>query len=169
MKLTKTERLFLINQFEVLKSLQLEDAGEYENKIKILQEGYTYFYDDIFGFLNDDLPESISEEVILILNMYRAINFSYDQLNDEQREGIPQHRIAFEGFDGNEEYAHYAFAKFVINELAQYEELKNHRGYNTHRNVLPKYRRMLAEWESLGNPGVLDKDDLLKLFMPQNS
>lgn len=158
--LTKAERLILCNQFEILKALKPHDAEYYEDKIKILQGGFARYYGDIINMVYDDMPKHVSDEVIEILNLYRAIYFSYSELPEEDKESIPEEKIQFEGFDGSEEQDHYIFTDYVLKEASGYQELHHNFGYDTHRNVLTKYRNMLDKWNGLGKKNKLNKDEI---------
>ncbi|WP_171654563.1 YfbU family protein [Paenibacillus foliorum] len=166
MKLSNVERLVLSNQYKILMDLNPDEVDYYEEKLKIVQNGYTHYYNDLFSEIDEELPEHISQEVVAVLNMYRAINFSYDDLKDDEKQEIPKHRVEFEGFDGNEEPQHYSFCRFVIEDSNRFQELHNKNGYNAHRDVLPKYRRMLIVWEKLGRKTDLSRDEIISLVTP---
>lgn len=161
---TKTERLILSNQYQILKALEPEEADYYDEKIKILMGGYAYFYSEISNLVDDDLDEAVSIEVIKILNLYRELYISYSKLSSDEKADIPENKIKFEGFDGNEEGGHYTFAQFMLKDMDRYQELQHTYGYNTHRNVLPEYRRMLSQREKFHNERNLSKDQIAMII-----
>ena len=54
----------------------------------------------------------------------------------------------FVGFDGNHD-DHYGVAHMFIENMARWGEFKE-RALNSHRTVLPKYRRMLVAYKDIG-------------------
>ena len=56
-------------------------------------------------------------------------------------------RVKFEGFDANNESQHLGFAKFFVQDGEKYRELMI---FNSHYPTLPRYRKMLAEWQRMG-------------------
>jgi uncharacterized protein len=147
MKLSKLDRLMLINQYTILEKLDPDDETHKYNK-DVLINGYTHEYDELVEWIHDEVPEEASKEVWDILQMYRSINFSYMSLEDKGE--LSKDDVRFEGFDGNNETSYMAYARFVIHQMDRYDELKNeHNDYNTHSPSLGKYRRMLRVWESL--------------------
>ena len=117
MELSKKERLFLYNQYEILKILNADDADmvkTYEKNQKILLNGFKYNYDDFVTWVMDDISEDISNFVWDVLQMYSVIMDSYSTLDEEHQHLINERRIKFQGFDGNEESDYYLYANFVL-------------------------------------------------------
>lgn len=149
MNLTKVERIIISNQFMILEKLYPEDANYYSTRRKALECGYKIHYDDIGEGYFDEMSEDESREVIDILDMYRALTFSYQRLQD--KDGIDEEDIHFDGFDGNDEIRQYLYAQYFILDLDRFEELKygrEHPDLNSHANRLNKYRAMLPVWKS---------------------
>lgn len=151
MELTKKERLILYNQYEILKSINPEEAEDYEINQEILINGFKVNYENLIEGFEEETSEEISNFVIDVLQMYRALNNSYDRLNDEGKEQIDLYNISFKGFDGNHETDYYAYAKFYLNQLGRFEELKEseHFEINSHRNMFSNYRRMVSLWKEV--------------------
>jgi uncharacterized protein len=152
MKLSKVERLILINQYKILEMLNPEEEEFYALNRKILENGYANHYDEIFEWLPDEIPEEVATEVWDILQMYRTLNFSYENLKDKG--DIKEEDLKFPGFDGNEEAQYMNYAKFILHDLNRYEELRddsNHPNYNSHFPMLWKYRKMLSVWKSISH------------------
>lgn len=152
MELTKYERLNLINQYKILEKLYPEDEEDYKVLRKALEEGYVYNYNDSFQWMDDELSEVECREVIEILNMYRDLTFSYKNLSG--KEEIEESKLIFRGFDGNYETKQYVYSKYYLIDLDKYLELRQHSKYpdfNTHTEMLDKYRRMLSIWNTLNN------------------
>ncbi|WP_144499262.1 YfbU family protein [Bacillus sp. FDAARGOS_235] len=149
MKLTKSERLILINQYTILGKLYPEDKTHSYNK-EILINGYTSNYDELFDGLHEDVPEEVCKEVWDILQMHRSLKFSFDDLEDKG--DLKENDIKFQGFDGNDETDYMVYAKFIIHDMDRYKELKNeHCDYNTHFPTLSKYKRMVSNWKNISD------------------
>jgi hypothetical protein len=155
MELSKKERLFLYNQYEILKLLNANNDSEVERygiDQEILLNGYKKEYDNFVEWFLDDVDDAISKFVWDVLQLHRCLYFSYDQLSQPEKDKIPFSDIQFRGFDGNEEGAHYSYSKFIIEKLGRYEEIRENGKYspNSHARTLHRYSKMLEKWSSLG-------------------
>ncbi|RBN39770.1 hypothetical protein DMN50_18610 [Priestia megaterium] len=151
---SKEQRALLINQFEILKHLDPSSTEEYDNKIEILYNGYSYFYEGIVGDVNEDLSEAVSRKVFDILDLYRDLYSSYENLTEEEQEQIEERHVIFRGFDGNEEIPYYKFAQFAVTKEGLYGEIKElvQEGkveMNSHANRLRYYNDLLSRWKPL--------------------
>lgn len=151
MDLDIKERLMLYNQYEILKHLDPEEKEMYEINQKILSNGYKYDYDEMTDFLDEEIPIEVSEFVYDVLQMYRCINDSYNNLTKEEKEEFKKLNTKFGGFDGNEEPKYYWYACFLLEDLGKFEESYNNGKIetNSHRNMLNKYSRMISRWEEV--------------------
>ncbi len=145
--MTDIERLSLINQFLILEKLCPEEADYYEKNRIALEQGYKAHYKTIFEHLWDEMSEESTKEVLDILEMHRAITWSVADLdkNNELKS-----KYVFRGFDGNEESEQLSYCHYFIVNLERYQELVQNPEYpdfNSHCNMLSKYRRMLAVWK----------------------
>lgn len=144
--LTKLERRMLCNQYQILCDLNKDDTYRskyYMRLVEIFQSGYIDLYDEAFENLSEELPTEISQEVLSILEMHRALRYALGRNPDP----ADLERIKFLGFDGNYETAHLLFAKFFCDGGERYGELMI---VNSHHSTLNRYRRMLKEWERYG-------------------
>ena len=102
MELTKKDRLFLINQYEILKALNHDSASHYEELIEILANGYEIFYSMVDEWISDDMPSGKGSLVLDILNFYRSVeDYKHKNPGDKEIEGHLWSN--FKGFDGNNE------------------------------------------------------------------
>ena len=106
MDLSEKDRWMIANQLKILESLYPEEAEVYSVQRKAIERGYKLHYLGLTQYFEKEMSEEKCNEVIEILNMYRAITFSYQQAED--KEGLEQSDIRFEGFDGNEEGEQFA-------------------------------------------------------------
>lgn len=154
MELSLKERLFLYNQYEILKLLNPDDEYEkkrYEECQKIVVEGYKYNYEDLTEGFEDDVSDEVCNFVWDVLQMYRTLNNSYYDLEQSEKDKINLYDITYKGFDGNEEGQYYSYSKFVLKDMGRYEEIyKDGKAeLNSHHNVLNRYSKMLNKWQEL--------------------
>lgn len=145
MELTEKERLFLINQYEILKKLDPDEEEYYEKDQKILIQGLTKEYDSLVDGLHNETPIEVCNEVIDILQMYRSLYFSYLKLSDIEKAEIDEDDVKFQGFDGNEEGSHHLYVEYIIEDDDRFTEFKDVE-LNSHWNKLSKYREMIVRW-----------------------
>lgn len=168
MKLSKLERLLLSNQYRILEALYPDDAEYYENNRKAVEEGFELHYSDLLeGLSENELSTAECREVIDILSMYRALTFSYQKIEDKS--GINSYYIKFDGFDLNDEYEgkRVIYARYFINDLDRFEELKYGNSYadcNSHGIRMDRYREMLSRWNGLGRKNILTKEEIKKIL-----
>lgn len=156
MELSKKERLFLYNQYEILKLLNADDEymiKQYELNQEILLNGFKYSYGDMTEWILDDTPDDISKFVWDVLQLHRVLYSSYGELSSEERAEIEFDDIKFDGFDGNEEADHYLYAQFILEKMNRFEEIYNDGDYtaNSHANRVARYSQMLENWDRFGN------------------
>lgn len=142
MDLSEKERLILYNQYRILEKLYPDEEKDCQLAQKILLEGYELEYDELITMMGD-VSREVCKETIDILQMFRSLFFSYEKLEDKS--GIDEYDVKFQGFDGNEEGEYYSYAEFFILDKKRYEEF-NKCEINSHCNKLPQYREMLSVW-----------------------
>lgn len=165
--LSKIERLILANQYKILKIL--ENTSEYDEIIKILEEGYEIFYDEILGHIFDELPESEGQFVLDILSFYDIVVEPYKQKNPNDHEIINHPYSYFKGFDGNSETKYMAFVRFLIEDQKKFSFVakyaKKTDNFNSHFPMLDKYRKMVELWESKYNKKYdLKREEILDIL-----
>lgn len=151
MDLSKKERLFLYNQYEILKLLNSKDkymVEQYEEYQDVLLNGYKYNYDNLIQGMFDDTPDEVSKFVWEVFNMFRALYNSYHELGDDQKEKINLEEIKFQGYDGNEEGEYYSYSNFILEKMKRYHEIYDNGKVelNSHSHMVPTYRKMLDAW-----------------------
>jgi len=148
MDLTVIERLLISNQFRILAKLYPEEEEYYSVQRKALENGYKLHYAEIVENFYEEMTEQECLEVVDILDMYRALTFSFENL--KEKEGIREEEIHFDGFDGNNETRQYLYARYFILDLDRFTELtygQKNPELNSHSARLKKYRNMLAVWK----------------------
>lgn len=149
MEFDKKDRLIIINQLKILEKLYPEEAQDLATNRKALEQGYEAHFDWMLESIYDIFPKEDSREILNILDMFRAITYSFDRLSpdDKSRISLPK----FDGFDGNNETEHMMYTRYFILDLDRYPELKYGKKYcdfNSHTQKLDSYRLMLTKWET---------------------
>jgi uncharacterized protein YfbU (UPF0304 family) len=111
------------------------------------------------------MSEAECREVLDILDMYRAITYSYAKVDDQS--GIDNNWLRFRGFDGNNESSQFSYVQYFITDLGRFDELKYEAEYpdfNSHMPTLGKYQRMLSYWFEQGKSFDLSKTQLIELL-----
>jgi uncharacterized protein YfbU (UPF0304 family) len=165
MRLSRTERWILANQYRILERLYPEEADSLAETREALEEGFELHYPPEGIYADKDIvTEDECREVLDILDMYRAFTSAYDGLKDKK--GIDKTLIKFRGFDGNNETKQMAYARYFCNlDNGRYQELGLAKSdFNSHFPVLGRYRAMLAEWNTSAKKHELTKDDIIRII-----
>ncbi len=140
LKLTKTERVILANQYRLLEILAPDGESDYfAQRREIVEKGYAIHYSEIDQWFYEEMEPEASREILDILNMFRALT------NAAGRKLSVGAKLRFEGFDGNEESSEFGYVIFLVETLKRFTEI-NANELNSHWPMLGRYRAMLAEW-----------------------
>jgi uncharacterized protein YfbU (UPF0304 family) len=154
MKLTRTERWMLANQFKILEKVDPESADYYQECQDIVQKGYEMEYSWISQHVYDEKDcLSVDEcgELYDILSMHSDLKYSYEALADKS--GIDPSDLKFWGFDGNNETKWLGYCRHVCDgHEKKFGELERADNFNSHMPTLDMYRRMLKVWQPI-SPG----------------
>jgi uncharacterized protein YfbU (UPF0304 family) len=162
MNLTVKDRLTLINQYEILKTVNPKNLLEYEHKIEILKHGFEGEYFELDREIdNTTLSKQLSDEVHNILTMFHTLNLFYANIEDKSE--IDKNKITFKGFSGNDEGKQWTYVLFLIKKNKYSKLLDKNQEYNSHFPMLTIYRRMLDEWNSSDSKYQLSKDDIMRI------
>ncbi len=162
MELSKKERLFLKNQYQILAALYPEEKDDFEVLIEILSDGYENEYYEIYEVIFDPMPKSKGALVIKILSFYRYID-------SNSSPKISAHRYAyFHGFDGNSETDYMTYARFLIEKKKYFSEqekyFKQNDTMNSHHPMVDIYQRILEKWEKHPDKHNLTEDQILEIL-----
>lgn len=156
MKLSDGEKLIILMLSDLYEKLGIE--GEVDPdflKAAVINDqlwGIRWKYSGI-PFDDADDP-AVVKEVVDILDMWSFIEFSYAQLDKDQKDQLEMDADPFgkapnfRGFDGNNESEYMATAMFLVNELDRFDEFQG-RNFNCHRPSIDMYRRMLKVFEPM--------------------
>lgn len=166
MKLSKKDRVLLINQYRLLAALDKDEETHYRELIGILENGYEIFYSMVDEWISDDMPAEEGKFVLDILDLYRAID---DLKRSSKNKELADHQYSFlRGFDGNNETEYMGFCRFLIEKQGKFQEqqqyfLKNDH-LNSHMPMIGKYKRMLEVAATLPNIWSMKVEDALRIL-----
>jgi uncharacterized protein YfbU (UPF0304 family) len=170
MKLSRTERWMLSNQYRILELLDKENADSHRDSQEALDSGYEMCYEQLCEHVYDDkhgLPAEECAYVLDVMSMYDALQHAYDRLDDKT--GIEPRSFVFLGFDGNSEGPYMAFARYYSKRYGAFVNLrKGSDGFNSHMPTYNMYHRMIAAWVETGKKHNLTKDDLTRIDRAAN-
>jgi len=154
MNLTKTERLILANQYRILEILVPVEADDYRQKHDIVRQGYAGHYSQLDQWFYEEMSVERCSEIRQILDMFRA-------LTNARTRGleVSGDKLAFVGFDGNDEGEEFGYVTFLVETLHRWDELKTS-DLNSHWPMLPRYRAMVSAWEASGEKFELTQQDI---------
>ena len=162
MKLSRTERWMLANQYRIMAALDPARAARYNDCVVALEKGYAKVIDRMAEHESrDDTDHKESEEVDDILTMFEAIQRAYRVLDDPY--GIDRALLQFPGFDAKTEGDYLGYARFLLERENWPEHLDAARDLDTRTPMLRQYRRMLDEWKRRARDGELSQRDLVAI------
>lgn len=161
MKLSRLDRLKLMNQYLILAAL--EESDEYDNAIRILDNGFEGEYDSLFQGYDDTLSEENCRFVRDVLCMYEDIQRIG---NDSKDKKITAHfNYRFKGFDGNNEGNYMCYARYLTKNARLWSYLEfGDDGCNSHMPRVDKYRDMLTKWEKIEDKGTISAETILEIL-----
>ncbi|MDO9475139.1 MAG: YfbU family protein [Pseudohongiella sp.] len=175
MKISDGEKLIILMLTELYQKLNVEGeidpefirSAIFSNNLWSLPWKYSGI-----PFTDQETPD-IVKEVLDILDMWSLIEYSYENLSDEEKvrleegAGVFGKDPIFRGFDGNNESTHMGTALFIVNDLDRFQEFAG-RNMNSHMSSLDGYRRMLHKFENIRkNHEQFDVGNLIQLLNEQ--
>ena len=148
------ERLIIAMLCELYQHLNV-DAGIDPTLVEeAVAGGHHWALEWAYELFEGPVDRKVPREVADILEMWWTIEWSYDQLSEEEQGSletdaeITQEDARFRGFDGNEEITHYSVAEVMINGLGRFRHFKG-RDLNSHWPYLQRYRSMLVLYKPM--------------------
>jgi uncharacterized protein YfbU (UPF0304 family) len=161
MKLSRTERWMLANQYRILAALDPARAAKYNDCVLALEKGYANVIDRMAAHVSrDDTDHKESEEVDEILTMFDALQRAYRVLDDDSVDPLD---VQFPGFDAKSEADYLGYAQFLLEREHWPEHLDAARALDTRAPMLRQYRRMMDEWKRRGRSADLERRDILAI------
>jgi uncharacterized protein YfbU (UPF0304 family) len=161
MKLSRTERWMLANQYRILAALDRANAETYTDCVVALERGYAKVIDRMSAHVSrDDTDHEESDEVDEILTLFDALQRAYRVLDDDAIDPLD---VQFPGFDGKSEPDYLGYAQFLLEREHWPEHLNAARTLDTRAPMLRQYRRMMDEWKRRGRSADLDRRDIVAI------
>lgn len=133
-------RLTLANQFLILSKIEPNKSNEHLERYKILKDGFSDHYDEVFDILGDELTMQECLFVKEILSLYERFAFSYQSW---PAGAITVDRITFFGFYGNSDHKLINYAQYLLDNGYCADIKLSDRGLDSHHPNKDIYRRML--------------------------
>lgn len=165
MELTRVERWILVNQYRILETLYENEREELSLARRALDNGFELEYESIIPLhpQNESLDCQQCQLVVDILEMFRALRRSYDSLSEEERDGITENAITFQGFDGNNETEEWAYCIY-LRDQGRWQESLQDSDCNSHTRLLDHYCEMLMRWKSLPEQWCLNRQHIFMIL-----
>ena len=160
-ELTDKERLFLVNQHEILGHLNKDNSDYHFKLAEQLRDGHEWLYSQSFDNFSENLPDDAAELVLNILQIYEMIQDAYDGLSDKSL--ISEHQIKFPGFDGNNETEFMGFVD-ALEKDNRFVDVIQTGNRNSHSPKVHVYERMIAKWQAFGKPYNLTTEQLIEIL-----
>lgn len=177
--LNRKERLSFVLQLRILQKLTDNEyeKRDLEEKIDAFAEGYEGMYEDIFndlGVYETSLSNEECEKVWSILEMYRGIIYSYNNLmGNKAITELKQSNVAFPGFDEHDdvECKMMLFVRYFVGKMGRFSEIGqiSNPDFNSHAPMLHHYENMLKVWNDFvqdpeQNQYLLSEDKICQLL-----
>ncbi|MBF8999997.1 MULTISPECIES: YfbU family protein [Vibrio] len=164
MEMTNAQRLILSNQYLLMAQLDPSNSAKYQRLKTIVERGYDLQMSELnkeFGCL----PEEQCRQVINIMEMYHAMQESYNQLSSDAKADVDQRRLQFLGFDAVTENQLVQYVRFLVDSEGMYPQFeKGEHGFNSQVPMLDKYRKMQAVWSQCPRQYHLSATELHQLL-----
>lgn len=161
LSLSRKERLSYVLQLRILQKLSDNEyeKRELDEKIDAFAEGYEGMYEDIFndlGVYDDSLSNDECEKVWNILEMYRGIIYSFNNLvGNKAITELKQSNVVFPGFDEHDdlECKMMFFVRYFVGKMGRFSEISqiSDPDFNSHAPMLNHYEDMLKIWKGYVN------------------
>lgn len=138
-----------------------EQVKEIENEIIAVQRGYTDFYVLGGNELSDEKDQYWFEFIYDVLTIYSRMINSVECNQGGAHKHIVND-VKFPGFDGNNELDEMEFVEFFIVKIGRFGEIEtiNNGEYNSHREMIPTYKRMVSQFKQMGEPVIMSDEQI---------
>ncbi len=164
MEMTNTQRLILSNQYTLMSQLDPANAAKYKRLQTIVERGYELQMCELnkeFGSLSDKQ----CREVIDTMEMYHAMQESYNLLEERERKDVDARRLNFLGYDIASEAQLVNYVRFLVSTEGLYPQFdQGDHHFNSQTQMQQKYHRMLVSWRSCPRQYHLSASELRQIF-----
>jgi uncharacterized protein YfbU (UPF0304 family) len=169
MTMTDPEKLILLMLCEIHEHLKIEsgvDAKFVQSAIHTDNTWALYWKSQGIAFSGEETPPEVAE-VVDILEMWTLIEGSYNGLSPEDKENVKTApfgtRVAFSGFDLNNEGRYFEIARFLVEKLDRFSNFKG-RELNSHRALVETYRRMMTAFKLYRSADLLSATQIIEIL-----
>ena len=162
MKLSKTERWILSNQYRILEALYPDEAMDLTRGRKALEMGYELEYSSITRHIIDDADVMSGEECREILDILTMFSRVHRVVDGQSLSSIDPEAIRFHGFDGNHEGKQLEYAEYFCVEHDRFSNIRPH-DFNCHTPMMDRYRRQLVAFNQSADKAHLAPEDIERI------
>lgn len=170
-----TEKLMTLMLCDIHRRMGIDNSVDPEFVESVVHGGHYWAlsrqYPGIYhGHFDKD---SQVKETFDILDLWDAIEFSFDALSTTEKAKVDlakhpfQGNIKFPGFDGNSEAEYLNIASLVINKMQRFEIFAGRGSLESHMPTLEPHRRMLSAFKTLKADRILlrlNSDQIIMLL-----
>ncbi|WP_040977345.1 YfbU family protein [Necropsobacter massiliensis] len=146
MQMTSTQRLILANQYKLMGLLEPNNVKKYQRLEAIVKGGFGLELQELDKEFSD-ISEQECRTVLATLEMYHALQVSYNNLGDQST--ITPHRLQFAGYCAQREKKYLNYLRFITGTEGKYQEFMHcEHGCDSQTPMWDKYIRMLEVWRA---------------------
>ena len=164
MDMTNAQRLILSNQYYLMSQMDPANAEKYQRQQLIVERGYELQIRELdkdFGCIT----EAECREIIDFMEMYHAMQESYNMLVPECQAKVDARRLQFLGFDIATEAQQVNYVRFLTASEGLYPQFdKADHHFNSQMTMTDKYRRMLTTWRNCPRQYHLCSTEMAQIF-----
>lgn len=149
MELTKTERLILANQYEILGELKSSDY--YRELSQNLKLGFLDLYSNIFKEIEPVFMDDSAEFVYDTLALYTLLKDSYEGLSNDDKQQVKEAKVVFTGFDAYTESRYLSFI-LALRRSGRFIGILSDTNLDSHTPNAANYRQMIHVWRTMSKP-----------------
>ena len=171
-RLTPVERWILYNQYEIIKTLEVDNRSKkhYETEIQqSLLNGYVLANLRLMPMFEEEFSFNDCKEVEDILWMFHAIELAKQDFwrigTSFDFELVDEFFLNFIGFDGHFESKQMQFARYLMKDCRNFETvIPKNDDFNSGTPQMPRYRRMMSAWRKSTEELKLTNEDLVRIL-----
>ena len=162
MEMTATQRLILANQYKLMSLLEPANVAKYQRLETIVKGGFALELKELDKEFSD-LSESECRAVLDTLEMYHALQVSYNNLGDKS--SLTPHRLQFAGYCAVREKKYLNYLRFITGVEGKYQEfMRCEHGCDSQTPMWDKYSKMLEVWRSCPHEYHLSMAEIQKIL-----
>ena len=162
MEMSSTQRLILANQYKLMALLDSQNAKQYQRMETIVRGGFALELKELDKDFSD-ISEQECKTVLDTLEMYNALQVSYNNLADKS--ALNPHRLQFVGYCAVREKKYLNYLRFITATEGKYQEfMQCEHGCDSQTPMWDKYIKMLDAWRSCPHEYHLSMEEILKIL-----